>query len=186
MLANAVVLPLSYSVTVELASALPLKVGVAALVLSSLFELPLSEAVARSRAVGAAGAEVSTVTVSAVDATLVLPARSVALAVMTWLPLLKVGLVRLQAPLVSADTLANAVVLPLSYSATVELASALPLKVGVAALVVLSVFELPLSEVVARSRAVGAAGVEVSTVTVKADEAAPVLPARSVAVAVML
>jgi hypothetical protein len=149
-------------------------VGVAALVVLSVLELPLSEAVAKSKAVGAAGAEVSTVTVKAAEALLMLPARSVAVAVMLWVPSPKVEVETLQTPLAFAEAVATCT-LP-SYRVTVELASAEPLTVGVAALVVLSVFELPLSEAVARSNAVGAAGAEVSMVTVSPDEAA-VLPA---------
>src|SRR4029079_9167057 len=72
----------SNSATVAPASAVPVKVGVVALVMLSLFEVPESEPEARSGADGAAGTEVSIVTDSAAEATLVLPAASVALAVM--------------------------------------------------------------------------------------------------------
>ena len=69
---------------------------------------------------------------------------------------------------------------------TVLLASAVPVNVGVVSLVKLSVLELPVSEAVARSGVPGAAGDAESMVTASADDAAEVLPAVSVAVAVML
>ena len=46
---------------------------------------------------------------------------------------------------------------------TVELASAVPVKVGVASLVALSVFDAPVSEPAVRSGAEGAFGISVST-----------------------
>ena len=66
------------------ASALPEKVGAVTLVMLSVLDIPVSDAVARSRFVGAAGAVVSMVTDNAADAALTLPAASVALAVMLW------------------------------------------------------------------------------------------------------
>ena len=75
------VVPLvSYNVTVAPASApLPAKVGVVTLVMLSVFDTPLSDAAVKSGALGAAAA-VSIVTLSAGEAALTLPARSVSLA----------------------------------------------------------------------------------------------------------
>ena len=67
----------SNSSTVLFASAVPQIDGVLSQVLSSVSELPLSLAAARSGAAGAAGAVVSIVSVSADEAALVLPAASV-------------------------------------------------------------------------------------------------------------
>ena len=69
---------------------------------------------------------------------------------------------------------------------TVLPASAVPVKVGVASLVTLSMLELPLSLAAARSGVDGAAGAEASIVTVRAEEATETLPAASVAVAVIV
>ena len=71
----------SYSVTWAAASAVPVKVGVLSLVLLSVFETPLSVAAVMSGADGAK-AIVSMVTLSAADATLAMPAASVATALM--------------------------------------------------------------------------------------------------------
>ena len=71
-----------------------------------------------------------------------------------------------------------------SSNSTLLFASAVPLTVGVVTLVRSSVLELPESLPVSRSGVDGAAGAEVSIVTVRADEAALVFPAASVAVAV--
>ena len=59
---------------------------------------------------GAVGATVSTVTLSAVEATPVLPAASVAVAVKLWVVLAKVPVVKLQAPLPLAVALPSRVV----------------------------------------------------------------------------
>src|SRR5207237_2867542 len=77
---------LPYSVTALPDSAVPVKVGVVLLVMLSVFEEPVSLAAARSGAVGAVGAAVSMVTERPPEAALVLPAASVALAVIVWLP----------------------------------------------------------------------------------------------------
>ena len=73
-----------------------------------------------------------------------------------------------------------------SYSVTVAPASAVPVKVGLVTLVMLSVVDTPLSEAASRSGAEGAAGATVSMVTDKAPDAALRLPAASAALAVML
>ena len=59
---------LANSVTVTPLSALPLNVGMLTLVMLSVLLAPLSEAANRSGTLGAAGATVSIVTLSAVDA----------------------------------------------------------------------------------------------------------------------
>ena len=65
-------------------------------------------------------------------------------------------------------------------------ASAVPVKVGVLSLVTLSVFELPVSVSDAISGIDGAEGSDVSNVIARAEDAGLLLPAVSVAVAVML
>ena len=91
----------------------------------------------------------------------------------------------LQLPEPSAVAVPSTVVPSVSYNLTVAPASApLPVMVGVVALVRLSELLLPVSEPVARSAALGAAGVEVSMVTVRPADAALVLPAASVALVV--
>ncbi len=72
--------------TVLLASAVPVKVGVVSLVWLSVLEEPLSLPAVRSGVEGAAGAAVSMVIDSAPEATLTLPATSVATAVMLLTP----------------------------------------------------------------------------------------------------
>src|SRR5437870_1678345 len=165
------------------ASAVPVKVGVVTLVMLSVLELQLSLPTRRSSDLGAAGAVVSMVTLSAAEAAEMLPAASVAVAVMLCVPAARAraeerrvgkvgGPLRTWTPSLKILTL-----LP---------ASAVPVKVGVVTLVMLSVLELPLSLAAARSGAEGAAGAVVSMVTLSAAEAAEMLPAASVAVAVML
>src|SRR5207244_1026282 len=147
----------------------------------------------------------SMVTLRAADVVL-LPAASVALALMLCVPSLSVLLVMLQLPLPSAVVVPSTV-LP-SSNTTALLASAVPEKVGVVTLVLLSVLvlplsavpvkagvvtllrlsvlELPLSVAAVRSGVAGAAGAAVSMVTLKAADATDVFPARSVCVAVIL
>ena len=64
-----------------LASAVPVKVGVVLLVILSLSEFPLSDALLKSGVEGVAGAVVSTVMETALEAGLAFPALSVATAV---------------------------------------------------------------------------------------------------------
>ena len=124
------------------------------------------------------GAAVSMVTGRGVEATEVLPAASLAVAVMERTPSLRAELVMDQLPAV-------AVVVPMevtpSNSSTVESASAVPLKVGVVSLVMSSVLEAPESLAGSRSGVDGAAGALVSTVQVKEAGEASVLAASSVA-----
>src|SRR5438132_854905 len=145
----------------------------------SLLAAPLSALVARSGA-GRAGAGVSIVTVSEPEAALVLPATSVALALIEWLPSASVVVVieyGLAAPLL----------LPVapSKSCTEEPFSAVPSKLGVESLVMSSLFELPLSELAFRSGVEGAAGAAVSIVTVRVPYAALFRSAASVALALI-
>ena len=72
-----------------------------------------------------------------------------------------------------------------SNNSTVLPASAVPLNVGVLSLVMLSVFEAPVSLAGSKS-GVDGAGVAVSIVTIKAPDAVEVFPASSVAVALLL
>lgn len=75
-------------VTVEPASAVPVSCGRGSLVLLPLPSVPVPGATSSVRLTiaGAPGATVSTTKVTAVDAGLVLPAASVAVVVMAWLP----------------------------------------------------------------------------------------------------
>src|SRR4249919_3242612 len=186
---STVVPSVSYSVTVLPASAVPPIVSVAS------FEKPLSATVPVTGSTssvtdviaGAAGAEVSMVTWYAVEAAPWLPAVSVALAVMVWLPWPSAVVVIENAPPV-ATPLPSTVVPSVSYSVTVLPASAVPAIVSVAS------FEEPLSATVPVTGSTssvtdviaGAAGAVASMVTWYAVEAAPWLPAVSVALAVMV
>ena len=71
-------------------------------------------------------------------------------------------------------------------SSTVLLASAVPVNVGVLSDVMLSVEELPKSEAALRSGVVGAEGAALSILIDSAEDADEILPAASVALAVML
>ena len=172
----------SNSVTVFPAGAKPVKVGVVMLVTLSVFDAPLSDAGVRSGADGAAGATVSIVTAKAAEGALTLPAVSVSVVVSVWLPFPRAVLVMLQVPPAVATPLPTGVV-P-SNSVTVLPAGAEPMKVGVVTLVMLSLFDAPVSDAGVRSGADGAAGAIVSIVTASAAEGALTLPAVSASVAV--
>jgi hypothetical protein len=172
------------SVIAEFGSAVPLNTGVVTLVISSVDEMPLSEVATRSGVPGAAGAVVSMVTGSTLDATPTLPAWSVAFAVIVCVPSPRTPEVIDQRP--AALAMPEPTAVAPSNNATFEFASAVPVNIGVVTLVVLSVAEPPLSEAVARSGLPGAAGAVVSIVTCSAPDAAPMLPDRSVAFAVMV
>ena len=109
----------------------------------------MSDAAVRSGADGAAGTAVSMVTDKAADAALRLPAASVALAVMLWTPSASVEAVMVHCPARVAMPVPITVV-P-SNRVTVLPASAVPVKVGVVTLVMLSVLDAPLSEAATRS-----------------------------------
>ena len=97
---------------------------------------------------GAFGATVSMVTDSALDAALTLPATSVALAVMLWTPFARVEAAMVHVPPVATPV--PITVVP-SNKVTVLPASAVPVKVGVVTLVMLSVLDMPLSDAAVRS-----------------------------------
>jgi hypothetical protein len=78
---STVVPSVSYKVTAEPASAVPVSVGVVSLVRLSVEEVPLSDAALKSGAEGVVGAIASIVTDKALDTEELLPAPSVALAV---------------------------------------------------------------------------------------------------------
>ena len=91
------------------ASAVPCSVGVASSVMRSVAELPVSGVIVAA-ITGAAGATVSMVSDSAVEATDTLPAISVALAVMLWMPSGSELVATLQLPLTAALVVASTVV----------------------------------------------------------------------------
>ena len=131
----------------------------------------------------AAGGVASTVTASAVDAAPTSPDASVALAVIERAPAASVTS-RLNAPVAFAVVVPSEVA-P-SNNSTRALASAWPVMVSAEVwLVTLSALSVPLSSIAAKSRSVGAAGGVTSTVTANTDDAAPTLPAASVALAVI-
>ena len=112
----------------------------------------------------AVGATASMVMAKPEDALLTLPAASVTLAVMVWLPLLKVDDVMLQLPPV-AVVVPSTVVPSVSYKVTVLPASAVPVRVGVVSLVMLSVLDVPESDAKSKSGVDGTDGVAASTNT---------------------
>ena len=73
-----------------------------------------------------------------------------------------------------------------SKSVTVVPLSAVPVKVGAVTLVMLSVFDMPLSLAAVRSGTDGAAGAVESIVTLNAAEGALTLPTASMACAIRL
>ena len=103
-------------------------------------------------------------TVSPADALLTLPAASVALAVRVCAPGNRALLVMDQLPLPLAVAVPSNVEPSVSYSLTVLPASAVPVKVGVVSLVMLSVLDTPLSLAETKSGALGAAGAVLSMV----------------------
>ena len=76
----------SNRMTVAFASAVPMNTGVAIRVRSSVLDTPVSDVGAMFATLGDAGAVVSTTTVRTADGGPVLPAISVSLAVIPWLP----------------------------------------------------------------------------------------------------
>src|SRR5260221_10022952 len=168
----------SNTLTVLLATAVPVSVSVLSLVMPSP-TVPLS--VENEEMLGAASAKLLTVTFRAAEAALLVPAASVAVAVRLWVALASVAVVKLQAPVPFAVALPSSVA-P-SNTLTVALASAVPVSVRTLALVMPS----PVTPVSGENEAiVGTVGTWVSTVTLSAADAVPVLPAASVAVDVRL
>ena len=133
-----------------------------------------------------AGALVSMVMVNAAELGEVLPAASVATAVIAAVPSRNAadsGTVKLQVPelLVVVEPREA----PPEKSSTVLPASAVPVKVGVVSLVRLSELELPLSEVAIRSGVEGAAGaVSSRSLMARATACSLLLRAASVATTV--
>ena len=176
------VVPLvSNRVTTAPTSPVPVKVGVVTLVRLSVLDVPLSDAVVRSGAPGAA-AMVSMVTTSGAEAALVMP-PIVCLAVIVCVPSASVELGMDQLPEASAAAEPSAVVPLVSNSVTVAPATAVPVKVGATTLVMLSTEDAPVSDAVSRSGAPAAATVA-SMVTISPADGELRLPAISVCIAV--
>ncbi len=125
------------------------------------------------------GAVVSIVSVNPEEALLILPAVSVALAVIVCEPALRLELVIDQLPS-AAVVVPNTVVPSVSFKVTVEPLSAVPVKVGVVTLLISSVFEIPVSLLLLKSGVEGALGAKVSKLKEGVMPAPPVLPAVSV------
>ena len=145
----------------------------------------MSDAAARSTAVGALGAVVSTVIERGLEAVLVLPAGSVRVALTFQVPSLSVP----RSQLAAGTTYVHVTVLAPFVAVMVTVSPLEPpaaLIVGVLSLVTLSVDDRPVSDEAARSTPVGAVGTLVLTVIDRGLEAVLVLPAGSVRVAVML
>ena len=147
----------SNNVTVAPTSPLPVMVGVSSLVMLSL-AVPESDAASSVSAVGAAGALVSSVTVSAPLAAETLPAMSVCFEVIDSGPAVSVLVVTDQLPSAAAVPVPTAVA-PLKIVTVAPGSAPVPVKVGVARLVMLSVDEAPRSEAAVRSGVDGAAAV---------------------------
>src|SRR6202171_5055537 len=125
------------------------------------------------------GAVISIPTARPEDDGPTLPAASVAVAEIVWLPSLSPVLVIDQGPPL-ATALPSTVAPSVSYSVTVDPDSAVPLKVGVVTLVRLSVDDVPPSEPTDRSGVDGAFGARVSKCRLGVVPALPSLPAASV------
>jgi hypothetical protein len=149
----------------------------------SVFEEPESLAAVMSGVSGAPGARVSIVMLKALDTAETLPAKSVAIAVMLWVPSPRALVMTVALPLLATALPTR---LLLSKMVTMRPEVAETVNVGVLMLVMLSELETPVSLAVVRLGVPGAEGTAVSIVMLKADEAAETLPARSVALAVML
>ena len=158
------------------ASSEPEKTWLATLVTKSVLEAPPSFDSARLVKVRTGGV-LSICTVRPADMAPVLPAASVAWAVMRWLPSFSLLLAMRQVPS-TATALPSTV--PPSYRVTVAPASAVPVKTGMVSAVMLSLSEMPLSELGFRSGTDGAAGASVSKCSTGVVPAPPALPAASV------
>ena len=174
-------------VTVEPGSAVPLSVGVVSLVLSPELSAPRRSGTSSSTCVmtGAAGATLSTVRVQVLETGPGLPAASVATAVRAWgpSPIGEEG-VKLHTPRPLAT------VVPISTPSTrrliVAFASAVPLSVGVASLVVPFTSIAPVCPGISFTtcKITGAPGAVPSTLIVHVFDIPLGLPAGSVAFAV--
>lgn len=173
-------------VTVLLASAVPVKVGVVSLVMLSVFELPVSVPSVISGTEGAAGANVSIVMARAGEAGLIFPAVFVAVAVILWLPSVRTLLVMLQLPIKFAVVVPMILPVTDDIRFTVLFACAVPVNVGVLSFVMLSVLEMPVSVPAVMLGVEGAGGTDASIIIARAEDAGLTLPAASVAMTVML
>ena len=185
---STVVPSVSYSVMRLPGSAEPMKVGVFTRVIPSELEAPLSLPDASNGIPGLTGAIVSIMIASAPEASLVLPAASVALTVRLCAPLASALLVMRHTPSV-ATVVPSSVVPSVPYKRTTLPASAVPEKTGVLMRVMPSLLEAPLSLSAANAGAGGANGAVVSAGSMKmtsGDEARLVLPAASVALTVRM
>jgi hypothetical protein len=144
-----------------------LKVGVVSLVSLSESDVPVSDGAARSTPDGADGGVVSIVIGSADEEVEVFPAGSVNVAEMFHVPSVSVGSVQFVA--VPITYVHDTVVVPLvaKIAMVSPLVPPLALMVGVLSLVLLSVFDDPVSDEAARSTPVGAVGAVVSTAILK-------------------
>jgi hypothetical protein len=113
----------------------------------------------------AVGDVVSTVILTAVEAREVLPAASVALAVISLMPAVKVAVVHENAPLPSAVQVFP-VATPSTNNWTVELASAVPVTTRDVFLVIKSLLDNPASLPEVKLKVVGADGAVLSTIIV--------------------
>ncbi len=178
----------SDTITMLLASAVPLNSGVLSLVVPLLAigtgEPPLS--LFSTSPVAATGATVSTLKAMAAEAGPTLPAGSVTVAVRLCAPSPSVGVVKLHCPLL--PTIAVPSTVAPSSTVTVLPAAAVPLIAGVASLVVLPAAivtgELPL--LLFSAIAPGATGGVVSMLKFRAADGELTLPAASVTVVVRL
>ena len=130
--------------------------------MKSEVELPVSAEISIPPTVSV-GAVVSTVTVNAVEAEEALLDASVAVAVISLLPAVRVPVVQENAPLPFAVQVLP-VATPPTYNCTVELASAVPVTTRDVFLVSKSLLEDPVSLLDARASVVGAVGAVVSGV----------------------
>jgi hypothetical protein len=179
---DTVVVPLVAEMVIvsPLVPPLALIVGVVSLVLLSVLDAPVSDASARSTPEGADGGVVSIVTGNAVDDGEMLPAGSVNVDEMFQVPSVSVGRVQFVAEPITY--VHDTVVVPL-VAAMVIVSPLVPpdaLIVGVVSLVLLSVFDAPVSDASARSTPEGADGGVVSIVTGNAVDDGEMLPAGSV------
>jgi hypothetical protein len=118
------------------------------------------------------------------EALLILPAVSVALIVSMWTPSDSKLVVTLQLPAPSVKAAPNIVVPSVSNTLTIKSDSAVPVRVGVESIVMLSELEVPLSEMTERSGVLGGLGGVLSNKIERPAEAVLVLPVASVALLV--
>jgi hypothetical protein len=179
---DTVVVPLVAEIVIvsPLVPPLALKVGVLSPVKLSESDDPESDVANKSRPAGANGAVPSIAMGSADEEVEVLPAGSVSVDEMFQVPSVSVGRVQFVAEPITY--VHDTVVVPLVAEMVIvsPLVPPLALKVGVVSLVLLSVFDAPVSDASARSTPEGADGGVVSIVTGNAVDDGEMLPAGSV------